>query len=136
VTTIMATSTSDGERRCDSACHDAGEPRCDCICGGRFHGKGRAARELLEQDLLTGALGPELQQAAAAFMPPSLFDGPVGQQQATPEQWARARKLGMRPQTVVWRARRRFGPGIQKATDITVQQLAALIHERADRRVS
>lgn len=125
-----------GNRVCNETCHNATGPRCSCVCGNRYHGKGIAARELLERDLLTGVLGPELQQAAAAFMHPELFDGPVGQQRATPEQWARARRLGLRPRSILWRARRLFGPQIQDVTDITVQQLAALLHDRADRRVS
>lgn len=27
--------------QCDSRCHNAKLPECDCRCGGRFHGKGR-----------------------------------------------------------------------------------------------
>jgi hypothetical protein len=25
---------------CDVRCHEAKEPECECICGGRYHGKG------------------------------------------------------------------------------------------------
>ena len=35
-------------RRCDAKCHEAKSPACDCICEGRFHGKGlQAAQETL-----------------------------------------------------------------------------------------
>lgn len=27
-------------RTCDARCHDARGPRCDCWCGGRYHGCG------------------------------------------------------------------------------------------------
>lgn len=37
--TIMAWGDSEGIKgRCDSKCHEAKEPRCECMCGGRFHG--------------------------------------------------------------------------------------------------
>lgn len=37
----MTTILSDGEgRRCDATCYDAKGPECDCICGGRHHGRG------------------------------------------------------------------------------------------------
>jgi hypothetical protein len=39
-------------RRCDSKCHDAKREPCDCICGGRYHGKGRQAQDLLTKDFL------------------------------------------------------------------------------------
>lgn len=33
-------------RRCDARCHHAKREKCDCWCGGLFHGaKGAAARE-------------------------------------------------------------------------------------------
>ena len=28
----------EGDRRCDERCHNATDPRCDCICNGRYHG--------------------------------------------------------------------------------------------------
>lgn len=42
MTTLIAAYRSDGTclGRCDARCHDALEPRCDCICGGRNHGAG------------------------------------------------------------------------------------------------
>jgi len=37
--TVMRWGTSDGEKgRCDAKCHEAREPECVCMCGGRFHG--------------------------------------------------------------------------------------------------
>lgn len=41
MTTVIAVYSSDGcEGRCDARCHNATNPECDCICGGRNHGKG------------------------------------------------------------------------------------------------
>lgn len=41
MTTVIAAYNSDGcIGRCDSKCHDAMYPDCDCICGGKNHGVG------------------------------------------------------------------------------------------------
>jgi hypothetical protein len=38
-------------RRCDSRCHDAAHPQCECWCGGLFHGKaGEAARQAFAKE--------------------------------------------------------------------------------------
>lgn len=50
--TILTQGNSDGTRRCDGTCHGARKPACSCICGGRYHGKGAQAQELLTQDCL------------------------------------------------------------------------------------
>lgn len=50
--TIMTQGNSEGTRRCDGTCHKARHDRCTCICGGRYHGKGKAAQELLTRDWL------------------------------------------------------------------------------------
>ncbi len=43
MTTAIAVYNSSGcVGRCDARCHDATSPDCDCICGGRLHGVGRA----------------------------------------------------------------------------------------------
>lgn len=42
----MTLITEGDNRRCDAACHDAKEPKCACICGGRFHGKKSGSTEL------------------------------------------------------------------------------------------
>lgn len=40
MTTIMTWGNNDGiQGRCDAKCHNAINPHCDCMCGGRFHGK-------------------------------------------------------------------------------------------------
>ncbi len=37
--TLMSWGNSEGIKgRCDSRCHEACEPKCVCMCGGRFHG--------------------------------------------------------------------------------------------------
>jgi len=42
MTTLMAVSTASGlVGRCDARCYLALHPDCECICGGRNHGKGR-----------------------------------------------------------------------------------------------
>lgn len=42
MTTAVAVYNSEGcVGRCDAKCHDAKEPDCDCVCGGRLHGCGR-----------------------------------------------------------------------------------------------
>jgi len=41
VVTLISWSTSGGSQgRCDAKCYEAREPDCDCVCGGRNHGKG------------------------------------------------------------------------------------------------
>jgi hypothetical protein len=52
--TLITYGNSEGTRRCDARCHDATEPNCDCICGGRNHGVGlkqaeKNTRELAEE---------------------------------------------------------------------------------------
>jgi hypothetical protein len=43
MTTLIAVYDSDGcVGRCDAKCYEATDPDCDCICGGRNHGVGRA----------------------------------------------------------------------------------------------
>lgn len=69
MSTILAIGTADGIRRCDARCHDATKLTCDCICGGRYHGRGldNAGTQLVD-DLLEGRLGPELADAARSFL--------------------------------------------------------------------
>ena len=64
MTTIMAIGNSEGTRRCDERCHGAQHPECDCICGGRYHGKGGRAQELLQEDLQSGMWGEGLKKFA------------------------------------------------------------------------
>ena len=41
MTTLIAMYGSDEcKGRCDAHCYEAKEPECDCVCGGRNHGKG------------------------------------------------------------------------------------------------
>jgi hypothetical protein len=43
----MRWGNSEGEKgRCDAKCHNATEPHCDCMCGGRYHGAGLVQGEL------------------------------------------------------------------------------------------
>lgn len=42
MTTLIAVYSSDGcEGRCNAKCYEATTPGCDCVCGGKNHGKGR-----------------------------------------------------------------------------------------------
>jgi hypothetical protein len=63
MTTLIAVYTS---QRCvgryDARCHNATKPSCDCVCGGRYHGLGAAARARLDDLDPTG----ELRHAFAA----------------------------------------------------------------------
>jgi len=36
--TVFTVGNGEGDRRCDARCHEATQPECDCVCGGRFHG--------------------------------------------------------------------------------------------------
>lgn len=64
MTTAIAVYNSEGcVGRCDAKCHNAAEPDCDCICGGRLHGTGRQALEVNTRDLL----GDELTDQLKAF---------------------------------------------------------------------
>jgi len=49
--TIITQANGDGTtRRCDATCHNAKHARCTCICGGRYHGAGNQAQEMLTRD--------------------------------------------------------------------------------------
>lgn len=51
--TIIAVYNSSGcVGRCDAHCHEALEPHCVCICGGKYHGAGssQAAQKALTED--------------------------------------------------------------------------------------
>jgi len=66
--TVMTFATGGGERRrCDATCHRASEPKCVCICGGRYHGKKTTAElnQAIEQYTreVLGCYAPELAQA-------------------------------------------------------------------------
>lgn len=42
--TLIAVYNSEGcVGRCDAKCYDASSSKCDCICGGKNHGAGKAA---------------------------------------------------------------------------------------------
>jgi hypothetical protein len=59
--TLLSVGNSEGERRCDARCHQATEPDCDCICGGRYHGQGlQHARQQLGQDMRDGHFGEDI----------------------------------------------------------------------------
>lgn len=51
---LTVTTAEHGTRRCDAACHYARDVKCECVCGGRFHGKGLTG-ELVDAVLAEGA---------------------------------------------------------------------------------
>jgi hypothetical protein len=61
LTTLISQHDSSGlVGRCDARCHNAKQPKCTCICGGRFHGKGFAQAR---QDLTVEIFGELLDEA-------------------------------------------------------------------------
>lgn len=68
MTTAIAVYDSDGlVGRCDATCHNAKEPTCRCICGGRLHGVGAdRAVEKNTRDLLGDDLTDRLREFAGA----------------------------------------------------------------------
>jgi hypothetical protein len=41
MTVLIAITTPEGSLgRCDARCYDAKQPHCDCVCGGKNHGRG------------------------------------------------------------------------------------------------
>ncbi len=67
MTTAIAVYDSDGlVGRCDARCHEAREPECDCICGGRLHGVAdRVERDrIMRDELLPHELRDELERFA------------------------------------------------------------------------
>lgn len=58
MTTVLSVGNSEGERRCTAVCHDAHYPECDCVCEGRYHGKGSpAVIAQVQQDVASGIFG-------------------------------------------------------------------------------
>lgn len=68
MTTIMVVGNSEGARRCDSKCHNATKPACDCICRGRYHGCGnsKTAQEMLQKDFEEEHWGEEMMKVVKA----------------------------------------------------------------------
>ncbi len=65
--TIMAQYGAGGGvkgRRCDATCHRAKKPKCACICGGRYHGKGSS--ESAQGQLTKDWLGADWEQQVEA----------------------------------------------------------------------
>jgi hypothetical protein len=46
MTLIVAVDSNGVYGRCDAKCHDATGPKCTCICGGVYHGKGSGTAAL------------------------------------------------------------------------------------------
>ena len=66
MTTVLAVYNSEGcVGRCDSKCHDAHEPDCKCICGGRNHGKGTARAIENTREHIEHFLSPERRRTFA-----------------------------------------------------------------------
>ncbi len=60
--TLMTWGNSDGiQGRCDAKCHNAKTRKCECMCGGRYHGKGLQPGDLVEA---VKEYGAEIESAA------------------------------------------------------------------------
>lgn len=58
MTTVLTVGNSEGSRSCTATCHDAKLPECDCVCGGRYHGKGSGpVLDQVRTDIEAGAFG-------------------------------------------------------------------------------
>ncbi len=54
MTTAISVYSSDGlEGRCDAKCHEAAEPACDCVCGGKNHALGSSEAAIERQTVDT-----------------------------------------------------------------------------------
>ena len=74
--TLLTVSNGDGERRCDARCHHVKQPKCDCCCEGRFHGKGSGSGALQSAlDTVTGDWLEHLRAAGVDIRPPEEFLG-------------------------------------------------------------
>lgn len=50
--TLISWQSSGGSKgRCDAKCYDAANETCNCICGGKNHGAGRARAEKNTREL-------------------------------------------------------------------------------------
>jgi len=73
--TVLTVGNSEGSRRCDAKCHEATEPDCDCVCAGRYHGKGgQGAMDLIHEDVREGRFGAELAHLANQLTAEALQD--------------------------------------------------------------
>jgi hypothetical protein len=68
--TLITVGDNYGQRRCDANCYNASGAHCDCVCGGRNHGKGLA----VAQDN-TRRAAVELLKRAGAEIPPEILQG-------------------------------------------------------------
>jgi transketolase len=66
MTTVLAVYNSEGcVGRCDANCHQARSADCDCICGGKNHGKG-LQQAIANNHELIGLTPEDLQRFAEA----------------------------------------------------------------------
>lgn len=65
MTLITAGNSNGVYGRCDARCHNALSPKCHCVCGGVFHGKGSGSAALLDA----------VKQAEAAWIDKLARDG-------------------------------------------------------------
>ena len=79
--TIMTWSTPEGIKgRCDGRCHNATGTKCNCMCGGRFHGaarngtldslieeQGRVLFESIRQEAIARGIEIEIVDTAILF---------------------------------------------------------------------
>lgn len=68
MTTVLTVGNSRGSRSCTASCHEAKSPECDCVCGGKYHGKGTGTvLDEVEADVRAGAFGEVATIATGAY---------------------------------------------------------------------
>jgi len=76
--------------RCDARCHNSKEPKCTCVCGGRFHGKGSETQVLFEaikEHTAELVLKPEIQESDTSLL---LYLSGLS---APPDSWLKSQSL-------------------------------------------
>ena len=73
--TLITIGNSEGSRRCDARCYDAKGPDCDCICGGKNHGKGLQVATKNTRDMIADWSEAEGERVAFVAVQKELFAG-------------------------------------------------------------
>ena len=71
--TLITVGNSEGSRHCDARCYDAKGPDCECVCGGKNHGKGLQAASKNTRDMIAEWSEAEGEHVAFAAIQEELF---------------------------------------------------------------
>ena len=69
MTVLLSKKSYPATRRCNATCHNARGDKCECICGGKLHGTGVTALELVDQLTFEEDVKVEPHQMALMVMP-------------------------------------------------------------------